>query len=124
METKKEKVFLMFYPIDWMRHVFDDFSHTETVGIVGKVQELKRDYPNHADDIKIIPWGEVESGRWIDEAEYDADCFNDWDDMADEELIAENLLRIKGTGLTEDYIKAHWCVAVTEDVNAVLSLLT
>lgn len=123
METKKEKVFLMFYPIDWMRHVFDDYSHTETAGIVSKVEELKREYPNQGDDIKIIPWGECEN--WND-ADYDADLFNDWDDSAEEWLVDEcnAMITDNALELTEDYIKAHWCVAVSEDVNAVLSLLT
>ena len=113
METKKQKVFLMFYPIDWQRHVFDNYDHTESEGIAERVKELQREYPNDSHDITFTPWGEY--AECID-AYCDADLFNVWDDDAEDWLIkeCEEMIRDNSLDLTKGFIMEHWCVPITD----------
>lgn len=115
METKKIKMYMMFYPIDWQRHVFD---YTEPCDIADKVKELQAEYPSDANDITFVEWGEIDEGSYCDELYWDEDCLNNWDDDTTKEERKENKAMIRGRKpkLTESFIMAHWCFAVSEDV--------
>ena len=112
----------MWYPMDWERHVFDEFIHVESEKIAARVMELQNEYPKDAQDITFTPWGEHEV---FSDADYDADLFNDWDDNAEQWLIDEcrGLIEGKCKELTEEFVKAHWCVAVTEQTKALVSFV-
>ena len=105
------KVIYMFYPIDWERHVFDGIDEQD---IPAKVKELQAEFPKQADDLKFVPWGEVEVWKW-DEVGYDMDYLNDWDDFTDEEQENDLLNIVEGTGITKEFAMNHWCYAITED---------
>lgn len=107
-----QKVIYMFYPIDWQRHVFDDINEQD---ISSKVKELKAEFPEQADDIKFMPWGEVEEWSWS-EVGYDMDYLNDWDDTTDDEQENDLYNIIEGTDLTKEFVMNHWCYAITEDI--------
>lgn len=114
METKKVKMFMMFYPIDWQRHIFD---YTEPCDIPDKVKELQAEHANDEQkDISFVPWGLIDEGVYCDELNWDEECLNNWDDDTTEEDRQENLKLIEGTTLTESFIMAHWCIGVSEDV--------
>lgn len=119
METKKVKAFMMFYPIDWQRHIFD---YTEQRDMPAKVKELKAKYPNVADDITFVEWGETDASKYDDSLAWDEECLNNWDDDITKEERKENKAMIKGKKprLTESFIMAHWCVAVREEVKAAI----
>ena len=101
----------MFYPIDWHRHVFDSIDEQD---IPSKVAELKAEFPKQADDLKFVPWGEVDKWNWS-EVGYDMDYLNDWDDLTDKEQEEDLRQIIKGTGITKEFAMNHWCYAITED---------
>lgn len=101
----KIKVYLMFYPINWNRH---DFDYMQTPEIINTIKE------RGTDDVKFVPWCEITEDQW-EEVWYDADLFNDWDDFADDYVIEDCQKLIRGTELTEQYIKEHWCMVVTKD---------
>lgn len=114
----KTKVFLMFYPISWERHIFD---YTDMQDIPDKVKELKANsLLMDAKDITFVPWGETEENTYDDSLDWDVECLNNWDDDTTEEERFSNLKRIKGTTLSEWFIRHHWCIAVTEETKAVI----
>lgn len=98
---EKVPVFLMFYPIGWERHTFDFMSTDEITDFVKK---------HSAEEVKFVPWGDN-----LPDADYDADLFNDYDDMAEDYLIADCKKLCKEKNLTKDFIMNHWCYPVKED---------
>lgn len=112
----------MFYPIDWQRHVFEDYSLAEGEQMLEKVKELQAEYPEDAHDITFVPWGEVERDNYQDSLHWDIDSLNNWDDDTTKEERKENIAMIKGKKprLTEKFVKAHWCVAVSEETKAAI----
>ena len=114
MESKKVKMYMMFYPENWQRHIFD---YTKPCDIADKVKELQAEHANDKQkDISFVPWGEINEGAYCGELYWDVDCLNNWDDDTTEEDRQENLKLIEGTTLTESFIMAHWCIGVSEDV--------
>ena len=90
----------LFYPVGKFseeRHRFDD---TKFDDIINALRNEK--------DITIL--------HTDVDVEYEADLFNDWDDMAEEWLVKECGDIIKGTDINEKFVKEHWCIAVPDDV--------
>ena len=117
IDTNKEQVtiYMMFYPIDWGRECFDALNEEQIITMVMELGKDKVTFCKWA-DMDVDYDGECRS------AEYDEDFFNDWDDdpIYDEEFEEEEKNTKKGAletiGQTEDFVKSHWCLAVTEDV--------
>lgn len=117
IDTNKEQVtiYMMFYPIDWGRECFDALNEEQ---VIAKVMELGKD------KVTFCKWADmdVDYDGECRSAGYDEDFFNDWDDepIYDEEFEEEEKNTKKGAletiGQTEDFVKSHWCLAVTEDV--------
>lgn len=90
----------LFYPVsqfDEERYEFDDSSDDAIIDALRNEQ-----------DIKII--------QTDTDVEYEADLFNDWDDCAEDWLIDECSAIIEGYDIDSDFVKSHWCVAVTDNV--------
>ena len=102
------KTNFLFYPVsakngnnvwqEYHRHQFDTSNDNE---IVETLSEVK-------DKIKIV--------RTDKDVEYEADLFNDWDDYVEDWLIQELQEVSKEHNLDEEFIKAHWCIAVSDNV--------
>lgn len=108
METndKKIKVVLMFYPISWERHRFDDMTPTEVIADVVSLG---------AGSVRFVDWCEV--SEWNnDEIGYEQDCFNDWDDLIEDDFREEMLKKIEKRDIDEQFVKKHWCYAVTKEM--------
>ena len=103
---EKVQVFLMFYPIDWERHTFEDMTSNEIIDFVKK---------HGTDDVKFYKWGDVTDWDWSD-ANYDADLFNDWDDMSEDYVIADCKKMCKKLKLDKNTVKDHWCYPVTKNM--------
>lgn len=108
METndKKIKVVLMFYPISWERHRFDDMTPTEVIADVVSLG---------AGSVKFVDWCEV--SEWNNnEISHEQDCFNDWDDLIEDDFREEMLKKIENCGIDEQFVKEHWCHIVTKEM--------
>ncbi len=103
---EKVQVFLMFYPIDWERHTFEDMTSNEIIDFVKK---------HGTDNVKFAKWGDVTDWDWSD-ANYDADLFNDWDDTEDEDVEKECRELCKHLKLDKKMVKEHWCYPVTKNM--------
>lgn len=86
------------------RHQFNTSKDNE---IVETLSEVK-------DKIKIV--------RTDNDVEYEADLFNDWDDYVEDWLLQELQEVSKEHNLDEEFIKAHWCIAVNDNVADQLEL--
>ena len=108
---EKVQVFLMFYPIDWERHTFDFMSTDEIINFVKE---------HGVEDVRFVEWGYTADGN-MSEIDYDADLFNDYDDLADPYVIKDCKKLCKGKNLEKDFIMNHWCYPVTKNmVDAIL----
>lgn len=103
---EKVPVFLMFYPIDWERHTFEDMTSNEIIDFVKE---------RGTDDVKFVKWGDVTDWDWSD-ANYDADLFNDWDDTEDEDVENECRELCEYLKLDKKTVKDHWCYPVTKNM--------
>lgn len=101
----KVQVFLMFYPIDWQRHTFDDMSTAEIIDFVKK---------HGIEDVRFVSWCSINDWDWS-EVNYDADLFNDYDDKADDYIIKDCKKLCKGKNIRKDFIINHWCYPVTKN---------
>ena len=98
----------LFYPVstkngnnawqEFHRHQFDTSNDSE---IVETLSEVK-------DKIRIV--------RTDKDVEYEADLFNDWDDYVDDCLIQELQETAKELNVDEEFVKEHWCIAVSDNV--------
>lgn len=102
---EKAQVFLMFYPMDWQRHTFDGMSTSEIISFVKE---------HGIEDVRFVEWGYLIDSDWS-EIYYDADLFNDYDDMADDYVIKDCKKLCKGKKLRKDFIMNHWCYPVTKN---------
>lgn len=102
---EKVQVFLMFYPINWERHIFDNMSTSEIISFVKK---------HGIEDVRFVPWGSINDWDWS-EVNYDADLFNDYDDKADDYIIKDCKKLCKGKNLRKNFIINHWCYPVTKN---------
>jgi len=117
INTEKEQVtiYMMFYPISWGRHCFDFCDEKQ---VIEKVKEWGKD------KVTFCKWADMD----VDDdgdcrvAELDSDWFNDWDDDpiyadgdADDER-EDKKSALETIGQTEEFVKSHWCLAVTEGV--------
>lgn len=117
IDTNKNEVsiYMMFYPIAWDRHCFDYCNEEQ---VIGKVKELGKG------KVTFCKWGDmdVDDDGECRSAEVDQDFFNDWDDcpIYDEEYAddenEDKKSALETIGQTEDFVKSHWCLAVTEEV--------
>lgn len=103
---EKVQVFLMFYPIDWQRHTFDSMSTSEIISFVKE---------HGIEDVRFVEWGYLIDSDWS-EINYDADLFNDYDDMAEDYVIKECKKLCKGKNLRKNFIMNHWCYPVTKNM--------
>lgn len=98
----------LFYPVsaknnnnawqEFHRHQFDTSNDSE---IVEALSEVK---------------GETKIVRTDNDVEYEADLFNDWDDYAEGWLISELTEIVEKHNLGEEFVKEHWCIAVSDNV--------
>lgn len=103
---KKIKVVLMFYPISWDRYRFDNMTPTEVISDVVSLG---------AGSVKFVDWCEV--SEWNNnEISHEQDCFNDWDDLIEDDFREEMLKKIENCGIDEQFVKKHWCYAVTKEM--------
>jgi hypothetical protein len=108
---EKVQVFLMFYPIDWERHTFEDMTSNEIINFVKE---------HGTEDVRFVEWGYTIDGD-LSEIDYDADLFNDYDDLADPYVIKDCKKLSKDKNLKKDFIMNHWCYPVTKNmVDAIL----
>lgn len=117
IDTKKKEVtiYMMFYPIILGRYYFDSLNEKQ---VIAKVKELGND------KVTFCKWADMDVDDDGDcrSADVDEEFFNDWDDtpIYDEEFEEEEKKIKEGAletiGQTEDFVKSHWCLAVTEDV--------
>lgn len=117
IDTNKNEVtiYMMFYPITWDRHCFDYCNEEQ---VIAKVKELGKD------KVTFCKWADMDVDDDGDcrSAEFDSDWFNDWDDdpiYADGDADDENEDKksaLETIGQTEEFVKSHWCLAVTEDI--------
>lgn len=103
---EKVQVFLMFYPIDWERHIFDNMTSNEIINFVKE---------RGVEDVRFVEWGDITDWDWS-EANYDADLFNDWDDTEDEDVEKECRELCKHLKLDKKMVKGHWCYPVTKNM--------
>ena len=103
---EKVQVFLMFYPIKWERHIFDGMSTSEIISFVKE---------HGIEDVRFVEWGYLVDSDWS-EIDYDADLFNDYDDMADDYIIKDCKKLCKGKNLRKNFIMDHWCYPVTKSM--------
>jgi len=102
---EKVQVFLMFYPIDWQRHTFDDMSTSEIISFVKE---------RGIEDVRFVPWCSITDWDWS-EVNYDADLFNDYDDMAEDYVIKDCKKLCKDKNLKKNFIMNHWCYPVSKN---------
>lgn len=101
----KVQVFLMFYPINWERHIFDNMSTSEIISFVKE---------HGIEDVRFVPWCSINDWDWS-EVNYDADLFNDYDDKADDYIIKDCKKLCKGKNLRKNFIINHWCYPVSKN---------
>lgn len=102
---EKVQVFLMFYPMDWERHIFDVMSTSEIITFAKE---------HGIEDVRFVEWGYLVGSDWS-EIYYDVDLLNDYDDDADTYVIKDCKKICKGKNLRKDFIMSHWCYAVTKN---------
>ena len=103
---KKIKVVLMFYPISWDRYRFDNMTPTEVISDVVSLG---------AGSFKFVDWCEV--SEWNNnEISHEQDCFNDWDDLIEDDFREEMIKKIENCGIDEQFVKEHWCCIVTKEM--------
>jgi len=103
---KKIKVVLMFYPISWDRYRFDNMTPTEVISDVVSLG---------AGSVKFVDWCDV--SEWNNnEISHEQDCFNDWDDLIEDDFREEMLKNIENCGIDEQFVKEHWCRIVTKEM--------
>lgn len=103
---KKIKVVLMFYPISWDRYRFDNMTPTEVISDVVSLG---------AGSVKFVDWCDV--SEWNNnEISHEQDCFNDWDDLIEDDFREEMIKKIENCGIDEQFVKEHWCHIVTKEM--------
>lgn len=108
---EKEEVFIMFYPIDWERYIFEGMPKDEIIKFVKE---------HGINDVKFVTWNDMVDWDWVDydwdELYYYIDLFNDWDDTEDEDVEKECREMCECLKLDEKMVKDHWCYPVTKSM--------
>lgn len=111
----KQSVTLMFYPINWERHVFDGMNTEQIIEYVRTHEHW---------DVWLFDWGEHdmdEDGDCV-VAELDCDLFNNWNERnspdSETQLYLMDSIDIgESYDKNEEFILSHWCVALQETID-------